>query len=50
MREASILLTAAVMSMAGAWYAMQDMARGASPVPPPALHTELASLPGPVAE
>ncbi len=27
MHQASILFTAAVMAMAGAWYAMQDMSR-----------------------
>lgn len=27
MHQASILFTAAVMAMAGAWYVMQDMAR-----------------------
>ena len=35
MHQASILFTAAVMAMAGAWYAMQDMSR--SDVETPAL-------------
>ena len=33
MHQASILFTAAVMAMAGAWYAMQDMARDAAEAP-----------------
>ena len=33
MHQASILFTAAVMAMAGAWYAMQDMSRDAAEAP-----------------
>ncbi|MFT3722483.1 MAG: hypothetical protein QM773_02765 [Hyphomonadaceae bacterium] len=31
MHQASILFTAAVMAMAGAWYVMQDMTRNGAP-------------------
>lgn len=31
MHQASILFTAAVMAMAGAWYVMQDMTRADEP-------------------
>ena len=33
MHQASILFTAAVMAMAGAWYAMQDMSRDGAEAP-----------------
>ncbi len=33
MHQASILFTAAVMAMAGAWYVMQDMTRNDAPGP-----------------
>ena len=33
MHQASILFTAAVMAMAGAWYAMQDISRSEAETP-----------------
>ncbi|MEQ1609622.1 MAG: hypothetical protein ABL956_11740 [Hyphomonadaceae bacterium] len=41
MHQASILFTAAVMAMAGAWYAMQDMSR--DDVAPAASEQQMAS-------
>ena len=49
MHQASILFTAAVMAMAGAWYAMQDMSR-ADPEAPVAEQVATASQAEPLSE
>jgi len=49
MHQASILFTAAVMAMAGAWYAMQDMSRSDTETPA-AEHVASVSHPQVLAE
>lgn len=49
MHQASILFTAAVMAMAGAWYVMQDMS-GRDAVPDAAAQTAAISAPAVLSE
>ena len=50
MHQASILFTAAVMAMAGAWYVMQDMTRTDLLAPAAEQHAAMVPADTPLAE
>ncbi len=50
MHQASILFTAAVMAMAGAWYVMQDMTRNDAAAPAAEQHAAMIPAGEPLAE
>lgn len=50
MHQASILFTAAVMAMAGAWYVMQDMTRNDAPASAAEQHAAMDPIGEPLAE